>query len=1046
MEWRARVLAAPFRSVAARWWSGAVGANGSQGAAYVFTQSGSTWIQTAKLTASDGAAYASFGSSVSISGNVIVVGADGANSYQGAAYVFTESGSTWTQTAKLTASDGAAGDFFGNSVSVSGDTVVVGAENATVGGNDQEGAAYVFTESGSTWTPAAKLVESGGASADTFGSSVSISGNTIVVGAPSAMVGTTNYYQGAAYVFTGSGSTWAPADELSAADGKSGDLFGLSVSISGNMIVVGADQATVGTNGYQGAAYVFTGSGSAWSPTATLTAPDGAADDHFGDSVSISGDAVVIGAPGAAVGGNSFQGAAYEFTESGSGWSPTATLTAPDGEAYDGFGDSVSISGNAIAVGSPDATVVGRRFQGLVYVGPWPLPSVTGLSPASGSAAGGTAVTITGTDFTGATAVDFGSTAATATSVQINSAGTQITATSPAGAGTVNVMVVTPEGTSDITTADEYTYLAVPAVTGLSVSDGPLAGGTTVTIAGTNLSGITAVDFGSMPAALSNLAYNSNGTITITSPATESAGIVDVTVTTAESTSATSSADRFTYTPLAITSLDSATFTVGTAGTFSLATGYPTPTFTLTSGFLPNGVTLSPQGMLSGTPAAGTVGLYPIIITASSSNGAYASGTQVLNLMVATSGGALYWLTSAASGGWLEMRAAGQNFTQVIDTNVRKFQVDSSGSVAALEDSGNLVRFAPDSTVREVMYAASNTGTSASAVVNFVMDGSGAVFALVTGGGLLRFAAGAYTPTTISGDFSTLAAGGSGSVVALDTGNNLWFLASGSSALSSMAGNVQAFVVDGGGSVVAFERRREPRPARSSASHPARPCRRQPPGSMRRRARKSQTLSRTLRKTGRATFGRSITAVPKISGFSPQRDGRTNGGAGRGDLPGGCGRIRGGLRGFAKCRFGHTPTLRGRFRDAAIHGDRRYGDLQTGRTGRLGIRGGPGHQRQSGSLPARFDDTAADGLRSCGIRRRRRRVRSGAGGDRFASVLSRLGPGSGFWLRGRQQPRRAWDGGGSGPLFLGNSKPVPLCSRFRSSTASGRDFRELVCP
>ena len=162
----------------------------------MFTEPGSGWAnmtQTAKLTASDGAADDDFGDSVSISGNTVVVGAAdatvGANSGQGAAYVFTEPGSGWanmTQTAKLTASDGAAGDDFGFSVSISGNTVVVGAPNATVGGNAGQGAAYVFTEPGSGWanmTQTAKLTASDGAAGDDFGYSVSISGNTVVVGA-----------------------------------------------------------------------------------------------------------------------------------------------------------------------------------------------------------------------------------------------------------------------------------------------------------------------------------------------------------------------------------------------------------------------------------------------------------------------------------------------------------------------------------------------------------------------------------------------------------------------------------------------------------------------------------------------------------------------------------------------------------------------------------------------------------------------------------------------------------------------------------------------
>ena len=202
------------------------------------------FVQAAVLTASDGQAQDEFGTSVSISGDTVVVGAPdatvGNNAEQGAAYVFTESGSGWTQTAKLTASDGAAKDYFGDSVSISGNTVVVGAEGATVSGNIDQGAAYVFTEPASGWadmTQTAELTASDGQAYDGFGTSVSISGNTVVVGAPGG---------GAAYVFTESESGWANMTQtaiLTASDGAEFYSFASSVSISGNTVVVGASPA-----------------------------------------------------------------------------------------------------------------------------------------------------------------------------------------------------------------------------------------------------------------------------------------------------------------------------------------------------------------------------------------------------------------------------------------------------------------------------------------------------------------------------------------------------------------------------------------------------------------------------------------------------------------------------------------------------------------------------------------------------------------------------------------------------------------------------------
>jgi FG-GAP repeat len=149
-------------------------------------------FQKAKLTAADGASGDSFGWSVAISGSTAVVGADAKNSNTGAAYVFTRSGSTWTRQAELTSSDGAANDFFGLSVAISGSTAVVGAP----GKNTFTGAAYVFTRSGSAWSQQAELTASGGVGGDDFGVSVALSGSTTAAGAPFK-----NSSTGAAYVF-----------------------------------------------------------------------------------------------------------------------------------------------------------------------------------------------------------------------------------------------------------------------------------------------------------------------------------------------------------------------------------------------------------------------------------------------------------------------------------------------------------------------------------------------------------------------------------------------------------------------------------------------------------------------------------------------------------------------------------------------------------------------------------------------------------------------------------------------------------------------------
>ena len=432
-------------------------------------------------------------SSVAISSGTVVVGAPGGSAGAifgpGAAYVFVKPAAGWatmTQTAKLTASN-AAGSEFGNSVSIDGDTIVVGAHYATVGANDYQGAAYVFAKPGSAWTDmtqTATLTASDGAMNARFGSSVSISGNTVVVGAALAQVGSGPLFQGAAYVFA-KGAAWTDMTQtakLTASDGASdsaGAEFGSSVSISGNTLVVGAPHATVGPNLTQGAAYVFTQPGGGWADateTAKLTESDGAKGDLFGSSVSISGNTVVVGEANAAVGPNLTQGVAYVFIEPASGWAnmtQTVKLSATRGAAGDGFGLAVAIDGDTLVVGAPDATAVPflygfnpGRGAAYVFVRTQAGPVVTGIYLSSGPAAGGRMVTITGTGFTAATAVDFGPGAATSVVVDSD---TQIRAASPAGSGTVNVKVVAPAGTSTPSAADQFTYYTAAPVDKLGI-------------------------------------------------------------------------------------------------------------------------------------------------------------------------------------------------------------------------------------------------------------------------------------------------------------------------------------------------------------------------------------------------------------------------------------------------------------------------------------------------------------------------------------------------------------------------------------------------
>lgn len=389
-----------------------IGSSTDQGSAYLFrglaTATG-TVNQNAKLTASDGAASDGFGLRVSISGTTSLIGTYlddiGSNADQGSAYIFrgldTATGSI-TQNAKLTASDGAAGDQFGESVSISGTAGLVGAPRDQIGSNINQGSAYIFrgldTATGSI-TQNAKLVASDGTASDFFGGlSISLSGNIGLVGAHRQDLGG-NTDQGSAYVFRNLNTATGTVNQnvkLTASDGGAGDLFGAGVSISGSIGLVGARGDTIGSNASQGSAYVFlnldTASGTA-NQNAKLVASDGAADDLFGNIVSISGTTGLVGARADDIGSNVDQGSAYIFrnldTLTGTN-TQSVKLTASDGGAGDLFGVSVSLDGDNFLIGASAADGAAAG-SGKAYSGS--VSSVTTLNT------GNTSRTISGLSF-----------------------------------------------------------------------------------------------------------------------------------------------------------------------------------------------------------------------------------------------------------------------------------------------------------------------------------------------------------------------------------------------------------------------------------------------------------------------------------------------------------------------------------------------------------------------------------------------------------------------------------------------------------------------
>jgi hypothetical protein len=334
-----------------------VGAYGSDdndlsnsGSAYIFRRTNTSWIQEAKLHPSDRSAEDWFGWSVSISGDYAIIGARGSDdndlSNSGSAYIFRRTDTSWIQEAKLLPSDRSAEDWFGWSVSISGDYAIVGAPGNDDNGTDA-GSAYLFKCTGATWAQEAKLISSDGAEDDLFGQSVSISGDYAIVGAPENDDNGTD--TGSAYLFKRTGATWAQESKLLSSDGAEDDLFGYSVSISGAYAIVGTRR--VDDNGINsGSAYLFKRTSASWSPETKLLPSDGAFNDLFGYSVSISGYYAVVGA--SRDNNEDVTDSAFPFEYTSTNWVEDTILIAFDAEPFDWFGWSVSISGDYAVAGA----------------------------------------------------------------------------------------------------------------------------------------------------------------------------------------------------------------------------------------------------------------------------------------------------------------------------------------------------------------------------------------------------------------------------------------------------------------------------------------------------------------------------------------------------------------------------------------------------------------------------------------------------------------------------------------------------------------------
>jgi len=321
------------------------------GAAYVFERDDGFWTEEAKLTASDGAAGDAFGRFVSIDGDTVVIGAF-FDDDKGSAYVFVrDEDGIWTEEAKLTAFDGAAGDLFGVSVSIDEDTALIGASL-----DDDlfpaSGAAYVFvrddddSSDDGIWTLQQKLTASNPTFFAQLGFSVSLDGDMALIGA--ALGAGNSPLTGAAYVFVRDDGIWTEEAKLAASDAAIVSLFGVSVSLDEDTALIGAPFDNV--NGpISGSAYVFVRDDGMWTQQGPkLTPLDGATGDFFG-SVSLDEDTALIGAAQAFTVKN---GAAYVFVRDDGIWTEEAKLLASDGAASDGFGGTVSLDEDTALIGA----------------------------------------------------------------------------------------------------------------------------------------------------------------------------------------------------------------------------------------------------------------------------------------------------------------------------------------------------------------------------------------------------------------------------------------------------------------------------------------------------------------------------------------------------------------------------------------------------------------------------------------------------------------------------------------------------------------------
>lgn len=341
---------------------------------YVWERIDGNWQQVTQLDPGEPIGTVIYGYSVAVSGQIIAVGAPEspvAGPRRSGVHIFEKIGGVWTHTAKLTVDEDQTNDYFGGSVDLSGNRLVVGAEGANVGMAQLQGAAYVFVKGPGGWALEDKLVGTDGSTYDLFAQSVAIEGDRVVVGCSGADNGLGSPYSdaGAVYVFERSGNDWLQNAKLTASAVAQYELLGRRVALHGDTIAAGAPGVRVNGNVRQGAVDVFERVGGTWQYRSRVVASDGEAEESLGQQgLALTAERLYVGLTGNVVDGVP-TGSVYSYRrDAGGQWYQAVRFEAFDGPLAGSFGDWIGASGATVMVGASTYGSAHGSAHGAVYL------------------------------------------------------------------------------------------------------------------------------------------------------------------------------------------------------------------------------------------------------------------------------------------------------------------------------------------------------------------------------------------------------------------------------------------------------------------------------------------------------------------------------------------------------------------------------------------------------------------------------------------------------------------------------------------------------